>query len=166
MTSCSKLLSAILCSTDRSVQIKQLLVMSVSRLRTRSYEIFVSCVRPISSYYIQTTNKTRMLNIDVKGGKYERGCGSSPVVLLHAYLNIAVCLPCIAMHAQFPAQKASVSAEASEPQPQPKFSKDVFAILVVNHNQQNGKRKVLSIGESNPGLPRLTRGNSHDKRKS
>lgn len=43
--------------------------MSVSRLRTRSYEIFVRCVRPISSYYIQTTNKTRMLNIDVKGGK-------------------------------------------------------------------------------------------------
>ena len=114
MTSCSKLLSAILCSTDRSVQTKELLVMSVSRLRTRSYEIFVRCVRPISSYYIQTTNKTRMLNIDVKGGKYERGCGSSPVVLLHAYLNIAVCLPYIAMHAQFPAQRSSVSAEATK----------------------------------------------------
>jgi len=25
---------------------------------------------------------------------------------------------------------------------------------------------MLSIGESNPGLPRLTRGISHDKRKS
>ena len=161
MTSCSKLLSAILCSTDRSVQTKELLVMSVSRLRTRSYEIFVRCVRPISPYYIQTTNKTRMLNIDVKEGKYERGCPSC--IFQHSGSSSIYCDACTIPRTKSKRLSGSFGASTST---STKIQQRRLCLLGGQSQPTNGKRKVLSIGESNPGLPRLTRGNSHDKRKS